>query len=367
MTFSKKKGVAGGVLLLILFLFSSYQLYYTAMVGMSGIRVGVRRYQEDVYSLFNSLEEGKGVMRSNLRYSAYQACYDSLKSSGWSDMTNSPKATVKVVGDASYNVLPSEEVFRAGIEKNSLDNLETYTTDEYHFMGTYNIDLPKYKSVTVKNNQDGTVDFDAKTIQKLEIKRYVGKILIGESFMELKKSLKEENIEERIVLRKDGNMVETIKTPCYDLFLQAQKKSDEMTNALNELLKIEMEELQIGMPTGKDGDCDYIVVATENAITKILDTGEIEVDDPKITDDIKKAIENSNIKVIEVKLIFSNMNKDSKNNLCILVDGTITAIIKITIEGPIDGTFPVWNGKELAFEPLKIEFLVYGEYTSKPA
>ena len=46
------------------------------MVAMSGVRVGVRRYQEDIYALQNSLDAAKEDLRTSFRDSIHQACYD---------------------------------------------------------------------------------------------------------------------------------------------------------------------------------------------------------------------------------------------------------------------------------------------------
>jgi len=339
-----RRGVAAGIILMILMLLGSYQLYYAAMVGMSGIRVGVRRYQEDIYALQNSLDAGREYMKTSLRYSVYQACHDSLKSSGWADVSDAPSSERHVEGDESYATLPAETVFDEGLEQNILSNINAYASGDYNFMGAYNVKLPRYETADVERTGENTLSINVDSSKKLEITRFLTKLKLGETYFTLKESAKESNIEEIITIRKNAGMEETIETPCYDLYLQGVEESERLTEKMNEEIAGEMASLQAGIQKPDANACNLV---SGEAAGRIEDS-----------------LEADGVEVIDVTLTFAQIEYDNANGLCSLKSGTATAKAKVTTEGPADQTFPVWNGQELAFEPLRLVFIVKAQYAT---
>jgi hypothetical protein len=367
-----RKGVALNLMLIIMVLLGAYQIMFVAMVGMSGVRVGVRRYQEDIYSLQNSLDSGKEYLDTALRYSSYQACYDILESSGWPDFSDftegERKQRITVIGDESYATLPQEGIFKAGLETKIMNNMNTYSTEDYGFMGVFSVDLPRYSSIKIENPDNDNILIRADSDDMIEITKYKQKLKVGEGFLGLQDSVKQEMVEEVITLKKESGLEETVQTPCYSLFLKAQKKSQELSEAIKDVLKSELEDLTKGVAPNRGGTCDYIVVAeSADDIKERLKKGEVEVFDAGFHAGVRDGLVSGDIEVRNVTLTFAELLQSSDangNEICLLTKGRAVATLKTSVKGPADQTFPVWNGQELAFEPLELTFIVKGEYSS---
>ena len=349
----KRKGIASGVLLLVILALGTYQLYYTAMVGLSGVRVGVRRYQEDIYALQNSLDAAKEYLRTSLRYSAYQACYDNLKNGGWAEISGVPDDKKVVFNGEHYMFLTSESQFKTELGKSILANINRYSSDEYNFMGIYSVDMPAYKLTKARDYHDNTMTIDAVSDENLEIIRYVEKLKLGESFFKLKESAKEDDIEEKITLRKRSELNETIETPCYGLYQKALEQSVKTYNTITTLLEHSIDRLKQKTESRDSPQaCEEMISQKEEDIRNDLTGrgGDVEYE----------ALEVDLALTLQTPLA---SDEQGKFTCAFNVDGESSATVKVTLNGPVEEKFPVWNGQKLAFEPLMAVFLVKGEYS----
>ncbi|MBM3304177.1 MAG: hypothetical protein FJY76_03695, partial [Candidatus Aenigmarchaeota archaeon] len=235
----KRKAVANGIMLLMLILVGIYELYYVSAITMSGVRVSVKRYQEDMYALQNSLIAAKEYMKTAERYAVYQACYDNLKNGGWPDAV-APDSAKKDVGGAEYYFTIPENGFAEELGKSIAAGMNNYTSGGYTFMGAYSVSLPAYSEARITSHDASKMSVAATAGAPLSITRYVEVAKVGEGFLQLKGEAKEQNIMEKITLKKDSGIYQDVETPCFDLYERGAAYSETLSNLLNMQLNDEI-------------------------------------------------------------------------------------------------------------------------------
>jgi len=351
----------------LFWLFCVVLIFYGTSIGLKMIG-GSKAYELPVkihiYSMDNALDAAKVYMNTGLRYSVYQACYDNLARAGWPDLADVPVDERVVIGDKSYGQIRSSTDFRIGLIETIQQNVNTYSSLGYSFFDMYEVELPSYDStemvefmpsyMTVRATSGGFLQVCKPSDCKFESDEEAENDDNGgrdgksdEDMGTIVDTEKKPNIIEKVVLRKSSELQETIDTPCYGLYGQGVTESVRLTGIIEQELKAEIDGLLDGV-TAHTSQCNEMV---SKAQTRIQDKLKAE-----------------SIDVVEVVLNVMYSGYDSQNLLCLFDEkGLSTAVVKVTLNGPEDKKFPVWNGQELAFEPLKLEFVVKGSYESIPS
>jgi|GEM_PF-3003550 len=323
-------------------------------VGEIGLSVGGgKQYylpvEIEVYSMSNALDASKVYMDTALRYSVYQACYDTLKNGGWPDIAKVPDGERALFEGKPYAPIRTTAEFRSGLAETILSNVNTYASMDYSFFDSYEVRVPSYQGsefvelmpdrLTVKATSGSPLQIckpDSCKLDKPETESGADSLPEADDYRQ------QPNMRELVVLQKDSGLQEAIQTPCYGLYRQGVEESGRLTAKMNEEIAGEMASLQSGIQKPDANACNLVTGEAASRIEDILEADGVEV--------------------IDVTLTFAQIEYDNANKLCSLKGGSATAKAKVTIDGPADQTFPVWNGQELAFEPLTLNFVVKTTY-----
>ncbi|RLI97717.1 MAG: hypothetical protein DRO99_02620, partial [Candidatus Aenigmatarchaeota archaeon] len=294
-------------MLLLVLLLGTYELYYTAMVAMSGVRIGVKRYQEDIFAIDNSLDGAKSYLETSLRYSAYQACFDNLRNGGW-EPGRTPAENMILYKGRQYARLAGIEQAVAALESATLGNLNKYASDRYIF-ASFSLPLPSYNAVNI--SQSGkNLTMTARAQRDLSIYRYVEKEAVGQSFMELKEQTRDDNILETIMIAKGAGLEQSVTIPCISLIRQANRSNQDIKAVVEPRLTAKAEHmLDEGNAENRSSPegCTRMIWEAQNQ-TKT---------------EIEQALSDRNIRVLDIDLGLS-----LKTPLASYPDGNFTCMFK---------------------------------------
>jgi len=326
-----------------------------------------------VYAMDNALDASRVYMDTGLTYSVYQACYDSLANGGWSggsggsdgsagsDMPGVPADKKITVGGVDYPLLALDDDFVAGLNGEILSNLNIYSSMGYTFFEDYEVQLPVYDNLEFVDVADSFIMASASSSSDIYICEPSSCELedgtgdgsgdsdgegIGSGSMDTI-DLKRPNVIEKVVIRKSANVFENVETPCYGMYKQGVAEASRLATAIEAELSKEVGRLLGGVVvTGGQGSCASMLSDAETIIRHMLESSTT-----------------ATVEVLEVTLNVLNTGYDQEASTC-MFDGTgsSSATVKVTINGPEDQKYPVWNGQELAFESLQLVFAVQGSY-----
>lgn len=359
-------------------------LFFSAEVGL---RLGGGKGYElpmsiDAYSMQNALDASETYMDAAASYSIYQACYDNLRQAGWRELAKAPYTEKVVIGGKSYGPIRTIEEFNDDLAATILDHINTYSSYGYEFFETYKVDMPEYNDVTVTGSSD-SIEIQANSPDKLKICKPESCKLeeeakngdsdnmnVPDNIPGLNEQEVKPNFRELVILEKPSDISKTIQTPCYGLYEQAIQQSKELEDAINELLKMELDRLSVnGEPGSAGGDCNYVVSASNEEIENMLKTGIASVSDAEYVTRMQEVLDrivDYDIEVVDVELEFTLISfmsiPNSQQGICLLEDGRVSAVVKSSVEGPAEEKFPVDNGAEVAYEPLAVHFIVKAGY-----
>jgi hypothetical protein len=303
--------------------------------------------QKNVYMMKNSLEAAGLYTRTALRYSLYQSCFDTLKNL-----------------EKQEGGLIAEKDFTKTIEEETGKNFKVYTGGKYRFLRDYMVEMPDYN-----------LKIEEADPEKIRIK--------ADSSDNLKIEKTEEN--ETIVLEKSSTLDETVKIPCFAIF----RKGRELEAAVKEKAsQIILEELkkwpENGVLIADENPSDFDVFRAA-ADEKGLMAGESEEATEKLlADKINQSLAKEFSGLKEDDFVADIFPANTAADITVKCTGGINinqegkyvkecsfyyksdAITSVNIGD--ETKLPVFNGTDISFEPLRLEYAVKssGLYPTKP-
>lgn len=332
-----RKGAARGLLLVILLIVGGYTVLFYLNVAFSGIRVGVREFQEDIFTVHNALRPAKLYCKTALHYSVYQACYDNLKRGGFETIPEENR--IEIDGEIYplwYNgtdISPSKARFIEELENGIENKLGVYTNGKtYSFLGRYSVELPAYE---VSINKDETTE------------NYIALNANSEDNLTIEKTT--EDTEIRLML--NSTISEKVNISCLGLFEKAKGMVGDISNTVHEKLKDKVDELiQLGSPS--------VTCNQESILNSAKDT---------INFSIKSSASGYMIEVINITLNLSLKGGESrvegKFPCRFKALGESAVIATVTVQDDPGKIYPVYNGSGIAFEPLSAVFSLRVPYS----
>ncbi len=246
-------------------------------------------------------------MNTVIDYSVYQGCYDALNSG---------------------NALPeTSEEFGNILKGRIADVLNSYGS-VYEFQDRYVVYLPRYSDTDIIR-----VDGSDSKINVMVTDR--------EIYTEEPAGMRDE-----IFLKKKLRLGGEFDIDCFGVYDEAVNRNNTVSIALKQKIEEKIDG-DNGLVTGRS-------VSNINECNGIVDVVESE---------IKTEFEEANPDV-DVKDIDFNLEFDrGVNNKCYFTKNRAsTATALVTIQNDSGKTYPVWNGTELSFEPLKAVFSLTVNY-----
>ncbi len=332
-----RKGQARGLILVILGIVGMYAVLFYLNVAFSGIRVGVREFQEDIFTVHNALRPAKFYCKTALHYSVYQACYDNLKRGGFETV---PDENRLEVGGKIYplwyngtDISPSRARFIEDMENGIENKLGLYTNGKtYSFLGSYSVELPAYEVAIDKGEiTEDYIFLNATSNGNLTIEKTT------------------EYTEIKLMLSPAIN--EKINTSCLGLFEKAKGMAGDISSMIQEKLKDKVDELiQSGSPS--------VACNQESILNSAMDA---------INSSIKSSASGYTIEVINITLNLELETPQSKVGSvfpCTFESkGESAVTATVTVQDDPGKIYPVYNGNEVAFEPLSAVFYLRVPYS----
>lgn len=335
---------------LFIFFFIVLPTFLPTMLGGSAKNnvVGKAQLQGTIYNMNYAMDSANTYMQTALSYSYYQACYDTLK--------NGIDAKNGYWYDSSDSAIkePDYDQFMAALKKSILANLNIYRSKPYQFMGDYQVSIPQYNDGYVGTEMTGTT---------LDV------VMISSGNMEISKN--QEGIG-WAKIEKTAMVYGSYGTECYDVYQKgidtgsttkakvkeivdsaADKLSTQFGSRVPSQSQIEqakaslLKDLESGIEkSGSDisGSTQVVDLPWIGQTTTPL--GYISVD-RKIKD-----------KSVEIQTVESTPGY-------IKLRCTVSATVETTVTG--FGKYPVYNGKDISSENLKLTFLQKVSQTKETA
>ncbi|UCD07654.1 MAG: hypothetical protein JSW41_01650, partial [Candidatus Aenigmatarchaeota archaeon] len=147
------------------------------------------------YSMNNALDLARLYMDVSLDYSAYQACYETLK-------------------DLDPSI--SEDEFKQKLESSIKEKLNVYTRSDYRFLIDYKVSIFEYDSVTIEG------------LNPLKVKA-TGK----DMFIRVEDSIRKIDL----TMEKDPTLDKTVPIDCYGMYQKGKEVNTEIKNTLESSIK----------------------------------------------------------------------------------------------------------------------------------
>ncbi len=305
--------------------------------------------QKNFFTVSNSLDAAKyGFLRPALKYSFYQACYDSLKKGGWRKMEEAVRYQ-----DMEFMPLAEKKDFLGNLEGETLKDLNIYTENgdlAYMFLTQFAVRLPMYDVVEIREDDDG----------KVEVEAYGGRLRIEEKLPN-----------ETIVIEKNSTLAASIETPCMEMFSLAGERQAKVKEMLEKGVKEEI----IKWPVLGVKDAEH--QTADEAFVKAAKDAGIEVAG---IEDGKRKIE-ENLKGMRLPagegtggintnyILLRNLIKadieakecEDKSCFNFIYQASVPAGVKIANKNDKD-RLPVFNGTDIVFEGLEVNFAYIHEF-----
>jgi hypothetical protein len=337
-----------------------------------------------VYTMQNALEAAKyGYVKPALRYSFYQACFDNMKKGGWNTVGSDKKITYE---DNDYFLLAGKEEFLSALKDETKKNLRVYTGKNYNFILDEEVMLPDYDKIEI-----------SQWISEDNIPMINVSINATNQYFQITKEIEEQSETIRLYLLPDMN--ETFQHNCFYVYNRAVQENETVSAVLGEF-----EEYLGEWPTHheykKESDSEIkvtdcidetfydMIMNNDPAIvsgaefskdTAMEDAVNIIKTKINIPDSVQE-IQDGDFRIVsealkkDVRITYecpgsSVTTQNGKTIADITCDFTYTVdiMVKINITGTNPGyTYPVYNGTNVSFEPVSIEFVLRKTITHGP-
>ena len=331
-----------------------------------------------VYTMQNALEMAKyGYVKPALHYSFYQACFDNMKKGGWN--TKNEENTL-IHEDKEYYTLASPNEFISSLKDEVKKDLRVYTGKNYNFILDEEVMMPDYDTIEILQ----WTSQDNESMINISINA-------TNQYFQITKEIPEQNETIRLYLLPGMN--ETFRHNCFYVYNRAVEENETVSAVLNEFEKYlrewpthhEYEKKLEGADTGKI--TDYI---NETFYDMIMNNDSALVSGMQFSKD--SAIEDA-INIIKEKINFSEEIQETQDGDFKIVSELLKKNTRITPECPGSSvtvqngksvaniicnftyiadvmvkinvtdtnpnhTYPVYNGTNVSFEPISIEFIV---------
>ncbi len=306
--------------------------------------------KKNFFTVSNSLDAAKyGFLEPALKYSFYQACYDSLKKGGWRKMDD------KAVRyqDMEFMPLAGKRDFIGNLEGETLKDLNVYTESgdmAYMFLTQFAVRLPMYDAVKIREGGEG----------KIEMEAYGGRLRMEEKLPK-----------ETTVIEKNSSLKTVAETPCMEMHSAAQEKHENIKGLLEKGMKEEIIKWPVlGAKDAEHQAADEVFVkAAKDAGMEV--TG-IEDGKHKMEENLKgiripagEGTEGLNTNYI---LLRNLIKADIKANECedktcynFIYQASVPVGVKLANKNDKD-RLPVFNGTDIAFEGLQVNFAYIHEF-----
>ena len=280
------------------------------------------KVRSEMHIMGNALDAAKLYMETSLEYSIYQACYDNLGKGGWDSIPSGKSYQ----GYASWDFSdphPDIYEFKAGLENSIKTNMGLYRgTKAYTFLSNYQVNLPTYSDIVVStDNTDPQWMFVS---------------AFADSNLKIEKT---QESGEYIRLEKESTMQndDEYKVNCYGLYAKGQEVYQTERDIIQTFLLSISADPNGYNPQEFMGDIKKQILSiwgNEDTITWRED------DQYLVTAQVLSA----NLGQKTVGPEGNTYNADVK--------------VKFEIVNEIGNEFPVYDGNKVAFQPMKMVFVL---------
>jgi hypothetical protein len=299
------KGSIANILVLIALMLTPFIVFSDVTPAWyEGQKSGVVLHR-DIYMMDNALDAAKSYIDTALSYSAYQACYDTLRRT---DMS------------------AAETVFKKELEDSIKIYLNRYVREDYYFMSIYPVTIPEYTIVTIK------------TLSPLKIR--------AESPSEIFISKEDKGKERKI--KTNSTLEKTMKIDCYGIYNKGKEIHINTKYSIGNEIKTMTDSWPKGPIDTKPSETDR-----ENEL-KGINVGSERTEGNY---HIKPVFEEADVSITYTENKATGKFEDIKYK--------ITVALRVTIhDNRTDQVFPIYDGTKIAFAPLSAEFLFRESYST---
>lgn len=293
--------------------------YYVSLPHLSG-RIAEMAVSQDIHTMSNSLDAAKSYSSAALRFSLYQACYDTL-GGGPGDFENRLEASI-----TQY--------------------LKAYTQDPYLFLDFYQVTFPTYR-VNIAGKSAGNLTVTAKG----------GNLVFHKSLVNM-----------TVHLEKDSGLEETAETNCWGIYqkgLELAKNPDAARKAHEDAVQglpengsalLVLENVQ---STTQDELCSRVFQAGNDlsGTTAAIESGIKGSDTLRLSGQDGSLSFSAGVSSAVASVGGTAVLEEEGDGY--RVNCTFTYNTTVMMEYWVNDTsttHPVWNGTDLAFEPLRLHF-----------
>ena len=300
-------------------------------------------FTQDIYTMENALRAAKLYSRTALRYSTYQACYDTLTD--------------------YYDSVIDRKQFKTELEKRISDNFRAYTSEDYTFL-EYPVKFPQYT---------------------VEVRMEPDTLIVNASAPNLVVESKTAYMKTR--LEKSSNITEDIKINCWGLYSDALNVVNSLQKKLNSVsvtatrdlprsykgIDIDMRDELFGVRGDRELCEDVFKQNTSKSFEEARETLRAEVNATLNSDEILKNVsaeaKHLRIDVYKADIDFERGGIERPglwvNNLTCNFTYIVDADFGIDLNS--GQQFPVWNGIDITFENLSLYFSTFLSWNSTEA
>ncbi len=258
--------------------------------------------QSDIYTMGHALDAAELYMEASLDYSVYQACHDTL-----------------LLGSSLEQ--KSEEDFNSEMQDKVQEYYSRYLHAGFSFLNGYSVSLPA-SGVSLSGQSDA---FSA-NVTSMEEMTTTSLVKSGES----------------VTLRAGAEFTRDYYIPCYSVYHKGVELEPSLSSDLSDGLALAL------------GETDPLECATEDECSRLL---EQELDGlfsesgrfPSLLQEgfrVEREITESGYRISTIDRTTGDVSWEA------------TASQRVTIQQEDPEYYPVWNGQELAFKPMRLTFLM---------
>jgi hypothetical protein len=296
--------------------------------------------KEDKYLMLYSLDAAKAYAETSLKYSFFQACYDTLRNSGVNEKTFDGK---------KYSAFPSADQLVNALKKTTGDYLKAYLSGGYIFLTEYTAVFPEYRIEISENGGNTAIESGADSNIRIEKTR------------EVKSAFSEQAVLEKEPLLKVSVNADCRKTRTFAEGRKSGMETD-IKGVLDGVLSSKFaQEYSLDYAGSDIPECSFVFQQnTGNEIGKAKE----KVLEP-LNAEIPKLNKNEGAFEISMELLDADLKVEEKsrsvtsngaNKVTCRFVYTLTAYTKIGIKDTGSEKLLVSNGKDIAFESPQLIF-----------
>ena len=307
--------IIGFIMIAIVIAFIVYGGISLRVIGEGNIQKA--SLQSDVYTMGHALDAAGLYMETSLRYSVYQACYDTLAGS---------------LESAEF----SDEEFYDSMGVLTQTYLNRYAKSSYAFLTDYRVVLP---TSTVSIAPGSGSQFTVTTVP--------GDMMTTTSIVKSGES---------VTLKASADLAEEFDMPCYPIYQAARELNpaleSELHEELNRILGLNNNEdpsddllTAVNCPNEETCNCPDELTCSDTLaglLEENLDS-EVTFHSNGIEYPVGRELTSATVRINHI--IDDTLDMDS-----------LEATQRITIQEANPTYYPVWNGEELVFENMKLVY-----------